>query len=340
MKNNISLKDNINIIQRGIIPFDISKYKDVNSKNILFNTIKHSYTKTNNCDLLNKTKQHLKECMTKNEQITDIDDFCSYLNKNNISLNNTLNRDFGFIITRCVISDDTNYYWNHNIELLNDLYPNNKIVIIDDFSNPDYLKSDIENENVTIINNVEEYRGRGELLPYIYYNKHKFFDNAVIIHDGVFFHELIEFNKIESFAIPLWQFNKAHNKTGLTEQLKNASVLDNNDIIIQLLTESNQLWSGCFGVQSFINHRFLSYISDKYKLENLINVIKNRNDRSTLERIFGVIFFIELGSEYKTSILGDIEEKTYALSGKKWNFSLEDYNEMEKKGVIKIWTGR
>ena len=46
---------------------------------------------------------------------------------------------FGFIITRHVNSENTNRYWNHSIKLLRRLYPNNKIIIIDDNSDKNFL---------------------------------------------------------------------------------------------------------------------------------------------------------------------------------------------------------
>ena len=93
---------------------------------------------------------------------------------------------FGFIMTRHVNSELTNNYWNHSVKLLRTFYPDKKIVIIDDNSNQDLVKAEFDYPNVEIIQS--EFPGRGELLPYYYYIKNKFFDNAVIIHDSIFFH--------------------------------------------------------------------------------------------------------------------------------------------------------
>ena len=92
---------------------------------------------------------------------------------------------FGFIITRHVNSDKTNKYWNQNVKLLRHYYPEQQIIVIDDNSVQDLVCADFEYKNITIIQS--EYPGRGELLPYIYYLKYNWFDNAVIIHDSVFF---------------------------------------------------------------------------------------------------------------------------------------------------------
>lgn len=101
---------------------------------------------------------------------------------------------YGFIMTRHVNSELTNKYWNQSVKLLRTFYPLRKIVIIDDNSNYEYVKSDCEYKNVEIIQS--EFPGRGELLPYYYFLKYKFFQNAIIIHDGVFIHKYVAFEML------------------------------------------------------------------------------------------------------------------------------------------------
>jgi hypothetical protein len=168
---------------------------------------------------------------------------------------------FGFIMTRHVNSVLTNNYWNHSVKLLHTFYPDKKIVIIDDNSNQDLVKAEFDYPNIEIIQS--EFPGRGELLPYYYYIKNKFFDNAIIIHDSVFFHIKINFEKLENMSVlPLWHFNKhIENKE---DTIKIASKLRNYHIIKDKLTSNDirlgmkdDVWYGCFGCQSFINHNFL-----------------------------------------------------------------------------------
>ena len=112
---------------------------------------------------------------------------------------------FGFIITRHVNSEKTNRYWNHNVKLLKTLYPLIKIVIIDDNSDHNFVKPEFSYKNVEVIHS--EFPGRGELLPYYYFLKHKFFTNAVIIHDSVFLHKRINFERLNGINVmPLWFF--------------------------------------------------------------------------------------------------------------------------------------
>ena len=58
---------------------------------------------------------------------------------------------FGFIMTRHVNSELTNKYWNHSLKQLRILYPETKIVIIDDNSNQEYVKAEYHYNNVEII---------------------------------------------------------------------------------------------------------------------------------------------------------------------------------------------
>ena len=245
-----------------------------------------------------------------------------------------IKQTYGFIITRHVNSVKTNRYWNLNIQQLRKLYPSKLIVVIDDNSNPKFLKEDRKYQNTITIKS--EYPGRAELLPYIYFAKYKWFDKAVIIHDGVFFHKRIPFEIFKAPVIPLWHFGLSHNRTHLKNNIRIASVLKQADIIKKYLSGSYN-WIGCFGVQSFISHSFLTYIMNKYALPRLLKVVLTREDRCSLERIFAVIFHLE--TRVKTSILGSITKDRY------FGYTFEQYmnslkNKRIIKPVIKVFTGR
>jgi hypothetical protein len=252
--------------------------------------------------------------------------------------------NYGFIITRHVNSEKTNQYWNNCVKLLRTFYPNKKIVIIDDASNYNYVKAEFNYINLEIINS--EFPGRGELLPYYYYLKHKFFKNAVIIHDSVFFHRRINFEKLNGMkVVPLWFFysdkENVVNTKRISANLKN-NILINNKVSndFNVLGMNIDKWYGCFGVQSYINLDFLELIEKKYGISNLISVVKCRADRCCLERIFGTIFFTESPNLLKMkSLFGDI------MKYQTWGYSYEQYMNHLKKGVVpknvvKVWTGR
>jgi hypothetical protein len=252
--------------------------------------------------------------------------------------------NYGFIITRHVNSEKTNRYWNQSVKLIRTLYPLKKIVIIDDNSNYQYIKADFDYKNLEIIQS--EFPGRGELLPYYYYLKYKFFQNAIIIHDSVFLHSRINFESLNGInVIPLWFFysdkENFDNTKRISKKLKNNILVEN-----KITNELNVLglpidkWFGCFGVQSYINLKFLEHIENKYGITNMISAVTCRKDRSSLERIFGIIFFNEYPKLHKAKALfGDI------MKYQTWGYTYDEYMENLKKGtiprrVVKVWTGR
>jgi hypothetical protein len=251
---------------------------------------------------------------------------------------------FGFIITRHVNSELTNKYWNHSVKLIRTFYPHRKIVIIDDNSNYNYVKPEFDYRNLQIIQS--EFPGRGELLPYYYFLKMKFFKNAVILHDSVFFHRRINFEKINGVNVmPLWFFysdtENVENTKRIMRSLKNYQTLESKltkDVVALGMT--HQKWIGCFGVQSYINLNFIEAIENKYNITNLVNVVKTRPDRCCLERIFGCIFSTESPTLYrKKSLFGDI------MKYQRWGYSYNEYMQHLKKGtiprvIVKVWTGR
>jgi hypothetical protein len=250
---------------------------------------------------------------------------------------------YGFIITRHVNSEKTNMYWNHSIKLLRTYYPYRKIIIIDDNSNQEFVRADFDYKNIEIIQS--EFPGRGELLPYYYFIKNNYFDNAIIIHDSVFFHKRINFDILKNIqVIPLWFF---HSDTeNLENTIRISNVLKNNHSLIQKLKNDKinmmpkQNWYGCFGVQTYINRNFLLQIENKYSITNLVSQIRCRSDRCCLERIMGCIFFTENQNiSIKKSLFGDI------MKYQNWGYNFDTYMEDLKKCsnqrcIVKIWTGR
>lgn len=252
---------------------------------------------------------------------------------------------FGFIITRHVNSEKTNNYWNQSVKLIRTHYPKNKIIIIDDNSDQQFVKAEHDYKNLEIIKS--EYPKRGELLPYIYYLKYKWFDNAIILHDSVFVHKKINFDNIKCPVIPLW--HHIYDKENLGNLIRIASHLNNFHTIKQKLINNEPHILGmrkekinlCFGGQSFINLNFLMYIEKKYSISNLVNAIHCRRDRCGLERILGLIFCLENRSLEKVgSLFGDILTHHNSFSYTYDNY-IQDFTRKKIPGLfVKVWTGR
>jgi len=227
-----------------------------------------------------------------------------------------------------------------------------KIIVIDDNSNYEFIKAEFEYKNVEYVQS--EFPKRGELLPYYYFYKNHYFDNAVILHDSVFFHKKIMFEKIKLPVIPLWHFDYEKDEN-IANSLRITKHLNNNNNIIECLLiekkykntfsfmrlNENIKWNGCFGVQTFINHNFLSIVQKKYNFINLLNVVHNRSDRCCLERVMGIIFNLECPELIKVnSIMGVISKSL------KWGYTYKEYMDdlnkykKSKHSLVKVWTGR
>ena len=256
---------------------------------------------------------------------------------------------YGFIITRHVNSEKTNLYWNQCVKLINKFYPLKQIIIIDDNSNQEFVKANIEYTNLTIIQS--EYPGRGELLPYIYYLKHKWFSNAIIIHDSLFIHKRILFEKMKVSVLPFWHFK--YDNENRYNILRIVSALSNNNNLIRKInkkeenvinfqfTNTNDSFNLCFGCQCYIKLDFLEMLQNKYNITNLVHSIYNRTDRCSLERILGLLFCEEYPKLLQVrSLFGNIFKFPNAFV-----YTYDHYIDDLKRGkivnlVVKVWTGR
>lgn len=254
---------------------------------------------------------------------------------------------FGFIITRHVNSEKTNKYWNQCVKLIRMHYPFKQIIIIDDNSNEEFIKSDFEYQNLIIIKS--EYPGRGELLPFIYFLQYKWFENAIIIHDSVFIHQRIPFENINVSVLPLW--HHIYDKEYLDNLLRISNYLTNNsqikynlladDILPLGLNNAKNNLKLCFGCQCYINLQFLENIENKYRITKLVDAIKCRKDRCGLERIIGLLFCQEYPNiKNINSLFGRIFNHYKAFS---YNYD-EYYFDFQNKKIphkfVKVWTGR
>ena len=252
---------------------------------------------------------------------------------------------YGFIITRHVNSEQTNKYWNQCIKLIKTIYPLTQIILIDDNSKQEFIKADHDYSNVTYIQS--EYPGRGELLPYVYFLKHKWFPSAVIIHDSLFVHSRIQFELFKTPVLPLWHYKydkeNIYNITRIASSLTNNHIimkkLNNNDVAILGLNNNN--FNLCFGCQAYIKLDFLENLENKYRITNLVNVVRNRSDRCALERVMGALFCEEYPKLLKiNSLFGDILTK-YRCQFYNFDEYIGDLkNKKLKYPFIKVWTGR
>lgn len=243
--------------------------------------------------------------------------------------------DFGFFIIRHVSQNEHNLYWLECYKTIRKIYQN-KIFIIDDNSKQELI-SNIELKNTQIINS--DFKGRGEILPYYYFYKIKPFSKAIIIHDSMFIGQKLDINTPNKVKFNWYVHSHKWNNTN--KEIKLIRKLNKSPFLITHYV-SQRIWFPCYGVSSIIELDFLEKIQEKYNIFNLLNYVQNRSDRMCLERIFGLIFFIEAKLTKKTcSFLGKIHDfprKTFNNNPYSFNDYLKDKKDFSP--IIKIWVGR
>ena len=231
------------------------------------------------------------------------------------------NQTVGFIMLRHVNNIESNQYWILCYDCIRKFYPDNLIIIIDDNSDYKYI-SEKSFYNTIIIKS--EYPKRGEVLPYYYYLKNKFFDVAFILHDSVFINKHIDINT-DKYKI-LWEFE--HNWDQIEDETKMIKLFNDEELLN--FYQNKSLWKGCFGGMSIITHDFLTFINSKYDISLLLNVILSRFNRCSFERVIACLL---QKNHKKDVLLGDIHKYSTQIKFK-------DINKYKHLPIIKVWSGR
>jgi hypothetical protein len=247
--------------------------------------------------------------------------------KSNYTFLDTDISDYGFIILRHVNSSLTNKYWIKCYNSIRNFYPQNPIVIIDDYSNYNYV-SNIVLYNATIIQS--EFPKHGEFLPFYYYLHNKWFNNAVILHDSVFINTFIDFGNNSSYKY-IWSF-KTCKQDNISDETRLIKLFEDDDL---LKFYNSKIWTGCFGCMCSINHNFLKTINSNYSLDKLLNNIKSRQNRCSFERVFACLSQKTLLIPNNViSYFGNIH--TYC----RWGIKFNELEESSRLPVSKVWSGR
>ena len=254
-------------------------------------------------------------------------------------------KEIGFIILRHVNSAKTNQYWKECYRCIRYFYPSNKILIIDDNSDTNFLTCDtnaIEPElhNTTIIQS--EYTKRGEFLPYYYYLKNKFCDIAVILHDSVFIQQPINFH-VDEYKM-LWHFPSYLMKDGQSsgKQIEQIKALGHQGLNRMYENFYLNKFNGCFGAMSIITHDYLSEINTIFQIDKLLPHITCRISRCAFERVFSFLLVYKQnerseangagGKNKHLSLLGDI------IKYCKWGITFDEYmKNIEGKYHLNDW---
>ena len=128
-----------------------------------------------------------------------------------------------------------------------------------------------------------------------------------------------------------------HSHDNIYNETKIIKSLNNYNGLLEFYNKKE--WNGCFGCMSIITYSYLNYINEKHNLTNLINHIKNRDDRKSFERVFACILdYNNKNSSSKDSLLGDVF--IYFKWGKSYDYYLKYQKNKTNKLFIKVWSGR
>ena len=231
---------------------------------------------------------------------------------------------FGFIVLRHVNSTVTNKYWILCCECIRNQYPEAKILIIDDNSDPIYL-TERSLYKTRVIRS--EYPGRGELLPYYYYLHNKEFERAIIIHDSVFLN-----SKIDTDAVAykmLWEFE--HNWDQIDDETR--MIKSFGDRSLYQFYKNKSLWKGCFGGMSIIKHDYLLFINKHYPIDKLLTQVLNRYNRCSFERVIACLLQKNTMMQRQT-LFGNIHKYC------RWGITFDDKDKYKHLPVVKVLSGR
>lgn len=254
---------------------------------------------------------------------------------------------FGFIILRHVRHRVNDLYWKESYRCIRRWYPDAPILIIDDSSVRDVLNEDLIMTKCTVIYDTM-HRGAAELLPYYYFHLLRPFERAVIMHDGVFLHGPIEGLDrpitVSNEVRWLWSIPHTFNDGIAREIYELMADLPGGDAVRQCYLDTST-WHGAFGVMSVITWDLVDRLNVRFSMfDHLLGKLKNREYRSALERVFGVLVH-QLRKE------AGIHQKVDALHGGimqyiSWGVSFQDYlmredlHDARRYPLMKVWSGR
>lgn len=256
--------------------------------------------------------------------------------------------DYIFIMLRHVNNKTANAdeIWKECYKSIR-LFYDQKIIIIDNNSDYNMIKNDLELVNCEVYNNPNY-----ENVLYSPFNFLLNFDfrRAVIIHDGVIFQKFVDFSLFQKVKF-IWHFDiKDTNHYPLIRN--QFSLLENNSDLFTTL--SKEQWAGCLGCCMAIEKDFLMEIENKYKISILKDHIKNMNPDSVMfERSLGIICYtlfpdiindLSYEGEIQNMIWGHryshYLEKKIIFNQHNWKTGQYEDIDISSKSIIKIFGAR
>jgi predicted DNA-binding protein (MmcQ/YjbR family) len=239
-------------------------------------------------------------------------------------------KTYVFVILRNIQKTSDNDLWLSCYHSIRQFYTN-KIVIIDDNSSLNTVNGKLVNTEII----QSEFNGAGEILPYYYFQKEKWSDTMIFLHDSMILHRLFTDDELDHEVVFHWHFKETNDST-LKKTMSLMSSLTKNSVFEEYIKKHE--WIGVFGGASIIDLSVVTMLEEKYKLSNIVSVVRTRKQRELVERILGIILSYE---KQVTSNFGDILNYPYKFEANNtqtsiYNISQANYN----TAIIKLWRGR
>jgi hypothetical protein len=239
-------------------------------------------------------------------------------------------KTYVFVILRNIQQASDNDLWLSCYHSIRQFYTN-QIIIIDDNSTINTFNGKLINTEII----QSEHNGAGEILPYYYFNKHKWADTMIFLHDSMMIYRLFTEDELDHEVAFHWHFTET-----------NDNLIKKTATLLSVIHKSNELeeyimsgkWIGCFGCTCIIDLSVVEMLEKKYEISKLTMYIRTRKQRELVERLIGMLLSYE---KKVTSNFGDIIKypspfETFNLKQSMYNIQQANYN----TAIIKLWRGR
>jgi len=239
-------------------------------------------------------------------------------------------KTYVFVILRNIQQASDNELWLSCYHSIRQFYTN-QIVIIDDNSSINTFNGKLVNTEII----QSEYNGAGEILPHVYFQKNKWADTMIFLHDSMSLHRAFTEDELDHEVVFHWHFTET-NQDMIKKTIALLSVLHIPDEVIKYAT--TEKWLGCFGGTMIIDAGVIDMLESKYNISTLTTYIRTRTQRQLVERLLGILLSYE---KKVSSNFGDIKKFPYAFESHKLQTTTHNISQMNyNTAIIKIWRGR
>ena len=248
------------------------------------------------------------------------------------------------VVLRHVNNEVTNRMWIESCTNARKHYPEATLVLIDDNSDEVHVSVTasemIAMKFYDIVFIRSEYPKHGELLPYIYFLKHRWADAMLFIHDSVFVQKRVDIPTKHTWY-SCWNAVHCFSNTVHPDTIRMMNRLLRSDELIGIFKNKRSSWSVCYGAMGYITHDALHHLEKTYKLTNLLGHVLRREDRYCLERLFACMYY----DQHKTRMPYLIHKSITVYQ--RWGTTYETYSKEKHKQTLsarfpffKVWVGR